>query len=62
MRISGILRHLTFACGLVYLLSIVSGLITLFPGIVHGDLTAGLPVVYGISFSIWRGPSRMPSG
>ena len=50
MRIAGILRHLTVACGLVYLLSVVAGLITLFPGIVPDHVTAGLLVVYGISF------------
>ena len=42
--------HIAVACGLVYVLSIASGLATLFPGIVHDYLTAGLLVAYGASF------------
>ena len=50
IRIPGIPRHIAVACGLVYVLSIASGLATLFPGIVHDYLTAGLLVAYGASF------------
>lgn len=45
MRIPGVLRHLTFACGLVYVLMIVTGLITLFPGLSTTPQTAVLLVL-----------------
>jgi hypothetical protein len=50
IRIPGIPRHIAAACGLVYVFSIASGLITLFPGALKDALTAGLLVLYGASF------------
>ena len=50
MKTSGILQQLTVACGLVYALAIVSGLITLFPGFATDPQTAILLIIYGISF------------
>jgi len=50
MRIAGIPRHLTLACGLVYALTVVSGAVTLFPGITTNPRTAVLLIVYGMSF------------
>ena len=35
IKIPGILRQLTIACALLYALTIISGLITLFPGLKH---------------------------
>lgn len=42
LRFPGAPRHLALGCGLAYLLSMGLGLITLWPGIVPGDVTAGL--------------------
>ena len=50
MRIGGILQQLTIACALVYMLSIISGLITLSPGITTDTQTAILLIGYGVSF------------
>jgi uncharacterized membrane protein HdeD (DUF308 family) len=50
MKISGILQQLTIACGLVYIISAILGLITLLPGITTDPLTAVLLIIYGISF------------
>jgi uncharacterized membrane protein HdeD (DUF308 family) len=50
MKSAGILLHLTLACGLVYSLTIISGLSSLFPGITTNPHTAVLLIVYGISF------------
>ncbi|WP_214084251.1 DUF308 domain-containing protein [Methanoculleus sp.] len=50
LNISGILRHLTFACIIVYVMSIVLGLVTLLPGITTDRETAVLLIVYGIGF------------
>ena len=50
MKTSGILQQLTVACGLVYALAIVSGLITLFPGFATDPQTAILLIIYGMSF------------
>jgi uncharacterized membrane protein HdeD (DUF308 family) len=50
MKISGILQQLTIACVLVYMISIISGLITLLPGITSDPQTAVLLIIYGISF------------
>ena len=50
IRISGILRQLTFACGLVYVLTAISGLITLFPGLTTNPRTAVLLILYGTGF------------
>jgi hypothetical protein len=59
MRIAGVLQHLTIACGLVYALTIVSGLITLFPGLTTNPQTAMILIIYGMSFfylswCIWK--------
>ena len=50
MRIPGILRQLTVACALEYLMTVVIGLVSLFPGITTGLQTAVLLIIYGISF------------
>lgn len=49
IRIPGILRHLTFACGLVYLLAVILGLVTLMPGLTTNTVTAILLIADGIS-------------
>lgn len=50
MRIPGIPRQLTIACGLVYVLTISQGLITLLPGITTARETAILLIAYAMSF------------
>lgn len=45
-----ILRYLTLAAVLVYVLSVASGLVTLFPGITTHPQTAVLLILYGASF------------
>jgi len=50
MKVPGILRQLTIACGLVYVITIISGLITLLPGITTDPQTALVLIIYGISF------------
>ncbi|MDY0042575.1 MAG: hypothetical protein RBS57_19875, partial [Desulforhabdus sp.] len=50
IKIAGILRQLTVACAVVYALSIISGLVTLFPGVTSDPQTAILLIFYGISF------------
>jgi len=50
MKISGILQHLTIACGLVYVMSILLGIVTLLPGITTDPQTAVLLLIYGVSF------------
>lgn len=59
MKTPGILRHLTLAAGLVYGLSILSGLVTLFPGITTDPQTAVLLIAYGISFFYLAGCIRV---
>ncbi|MFH1117629.1 MAG: hypothetical protein V1792_27230 [Pseudomonadota bacterium] len=59
VKIAGILRQLTIACALVYALTIISGLITLFPGLRADPRTAIVVMLYGMSFfylawCIWR--------
>lgn len=49
MKGPGILRHLTLAAGLVYALSVTSGLVTLLPGITTTPRTAVFLIVYGFS-------------
>jgi len=49
MKISGLLQQLTIACALVYVMSIVLGLVTLLPGITTDPQTAVLLIIYGIS-------------
>lgn len=48
IKISGILRQLTVACAFVYAMSIVLGLVTLFPGVTTDPQTTVLLVIYGI--------------
>jgi len=50
IKIPGIIQHLTIACGLVYVISILAGIITLFPGITTNSQTAVILIAYGISF------------
>ena len=45
-----ILQHLTIACSLVYALTVISGLITLFPGLTTNQHVAILLIIYGTSF------------
>jgi uncharacterized membrane protein HdeD (DUF308 family) len=59
MKSPGILRHLTLAAGLVYWLSILSGLVTLFPGITTDPQTAVLLIAYGVSFFYLAGCIRV---
>jgi hypothetical protein len=59
IKIAGILRQLTIACALVYVLTIISGLITLFPGLRADPRTAIVVMFYGMSFlylswCIWK--------
>ncbi len=59
IKIAGILRQLTIACALVYALTIISGLITLFPGLRADPRTAIVVMFYGMSFfylswCIWK--------
>ncbi len=65
MKISGELQQLTVACALVYVLTVVSGLITLLPGITTNPQTAVVLIMYGISFfylcwCIWRVSREYP--
>ena len=50
MKTSGILQQLTIACALVYALTTMLGLITLFKGITTNPQTAILLILSGISF------------
>lgn len=50
MRIPGILKQLTIACSLVYIMSAILGLITLLRDIATDLQTAAILVIYGISF------------
>ncbi|MGO9568340.1 MAG: hypothetical protein ACLP5H_12435 [Desulfomonilaceae bacterium] len=59
IKIGGILRHLTIACALVYALTIISGLVTLVPGLRSDPRTAIVFMSYGMSFlylswCIWK--------
>lgn len=49
IRVPGILRHLTAACGLVYLLAVILGLVTFLPGLTTNPVTAVLLILDGIS-------------
>jgi uncharacterized membrane protein HdeD (DUF308 family) len=59
MTIGGTLRQLTIACALTYVLTIFTGVITLFPGTTTDIQTAVLLIAYGLSFfylswCIWK--------
>ncbi len=47
LKVPGVLRHLTLSAALVYVLSVLAGLVTLFPGITTNPLTAVLLLAYG---------------
>ncbi|CDG64774.1 MAG: hypothetical protein PWQ15_1642 [Methanobacterium sp.] len=49
IKIPGVLQHLTVACGVVYVITIILGLITLLPGITSNLQTALFLLIYGIS-------------
>ncbi len=49
IKTSRLLQHLTIACGLVYGVAIILGLLTLLPGITTNPETAVLLIIYGIS-------------
>jgi len=66
IKIAVILRQLTIACALVYALTIISGIITLFPGLRTDPRTAILIMFYGLSFfylswCIWKVGRTYPS-
>jgi hypothetical protein len=48
IRVPGVLRHLTVACGLVYTLTVLLGLVTLLPGLVDNFVTSFLLVLSGL--------------
>lgn len=50
IKVPGVLRQLTVACGLVYVITIILGLVTLLPGITTDLQTASILLVYGVSF------------
>ncbi|MGW4566196.1 hypothetical protein ACWEN3_28560 [Streptomyces sp. NPDC004561] len=59
LQIGGILRHLTIACGLTYVLMVILGISTLFPGTMANIQTAVILLVFGISIfylagCLWR--------
>jgi uncharacterized membrane protein HdeD (DUF308 family) len=63
IKMAGVLRQLTIACALVYALTTISGLITLFPGLTTDPQTAILLMCYGMSFfylswCIWKAARR----
>ncbi len=47
MKVPGVLRQLTLACGVVYVMEVLLGVITLVPGVAPNPLTAVLSVVFG---------------
>jgi len=55
IRNPGILQHLTVACGFVYLIEIIFGLLILFPGLLPGISTGLLTLVFcaGLFYLAW---------
>ena len=49
IKIPGKVRQLIVACGLVYLLTFIAGLITLIPGLITDPQTGSLLVLYGMT-------------
>ncbi len=49
-HVSGVLQHLILACGLVYVISCICGLITLFPGVTTDHQTAIILILFALSF------------
>ena len=47
-HVSGVLQHLILACGLVYILSCICGLITLLPGITTDNQTAVILILFAL--------------
>ncbi len=47
-HVSGVLQHLILACGLVYIISCICGLITLFPGITTDNQTAIILILFAL--------------
>lgn len=47
LKVPGILRHVTLACALVYLMAFVLGLVTLLPAVTNDALTAVLLIIDG---------------
>ena len=45
LRVPGVLRHLTIACGIVYLMAFLLGLVTLVPALTNGTLTSVLLII-----------------
>ncbi len=65
-RIGGILQQLTIACGLVYALTVVVGIVTLFPTVATNRQVATLLIGYGASFfyltwCIWEVSKSYPA-
>ena len=50
MKTSETLQHLTIACGIIYAITVILGLVTLFPGITTDIQTAALLIIYAASF------------
>lgn len=50
IHVPGVLQHLIIACGTIYILTIIAGLITLIPGIISSPETGWFLIIYGISF------------
>jgi len=48
VRVPGILRHLTVACGLVYSLTVLLGLVTLLPGLFDDTITSVFLILSGL--------------
>ena len=66
MTIGGMLKQLTIACALTYVLTICTGVLTLFPGTTTDTQTAVLLIAYGLSFfylswCIWKVGHLYPS-
>lgn len=60
-RISRSLRHLTVACGLVYLAETFFGLITLFPGNLSEPYLAPVSIVFGLTLFYLSGSLQLVS-
>lgn len=50
IKVPGILRQLTIACGIVYFMTVILGIVTVVPGITTDQQTALLLMIYGTSF------------
>jgi energy-converting hydrogenase Eha subunit E len=67
LKVPGVLQYLTVACAVVYSLEVVLGVITLVPGVIPGQVTPFLLVVFGMSlftlaWCIHAATSRYPPG